>query len=118
MHATSKSKTSDGANLTRHAVARMSQRGIPTEMITLVLYFGRVVFIRGAVIHAIGRKEVERFRANNIDLSDCEGIQVVCSMDGAVITAYRNDDFRSLRTDRPRSKIRPPKYLRRCTAVD
>ena len=120
MHTIGTSTSSSCATLTRHAVARMSQRGIPLEITELVIEFGRVVCTRGAVIHAVGRKEVKRYQGENIDLSDCQGIQVVCSMDGDVITTYRNDDFRGLRLDRPHRRFRPPKVKARwhCTAAD
>lgn len=104
---TSESKSGSCTKMTRHAITRMRQRGIPTEFVELVMEFGRMVCTRGAVVHAIGRKEVERYREEQIDLSDCESVQVVCSMDGAVITAYRNENFRSLRSDRPRKRSRP-----------
>jgi len=103
--------TSNPANgdtrLTRHATERMAQRGIPSEVIENVIEYGRAVNMRGAVIHAIGRKEVERLRQNDLDLSASEGVQVVCSPDGTVLTVYRNHDFRGLRTSLGRSRVRP-----------
>lgn len=32
-----------------------------------------------------------------VDLSGVEGVQVVCSRDGAILTVYRNKNFRGLR---------------------
>jgi len=61
------------------------------------LAFGRKVHIRGACVHVIGRREVERYRRIGIALDASEGVQVVCGPDGAVLTAYRNRDFPGLR---------------------
>jgi hypothetical protein len=61
------------------------------------LRFGRVAHVRGGQIHAIGRKEVARYRQAGIDLTRYEGVQVVCAPDGAILTVYRNRDFRRLR---------------------
>jgi len=91
----------DSQCLTRHAWSRMCGRSLSPDMVRRVLSYGRVAHARGATIYAVGRKEVERFRAEEIDLSDVEGVQVVCSDTGAVITVYRNRDFRGLRP-RPR----------------
>ncbi len=88
------------ARLTRHAVERMSARRLSAKEIQTVLDYGRVVYARGASIHAIGRKEIERFERDGIDLFGLEGIQVVCTSDGSILTAYRNRDFRGLRPRR------------------
>ena len=90
--------------LTRHAWGRMCARGINIDLITAVLDYGRSSFIRGAQIFAIGRKEVAKFKEMGIDLTHCEGLQVVCSTDGWVLTAYKNHDFRGLRPRRRRGR--------------
>jgi hypothetical protein len=83
--------------LTDHALKRMTARGLSLDAVHAVMDYGRLVYTRGAAICAIGRKEVKRFARQGIDLSRYEGVQVVCSHDGAVMTAYRNRDFRGLR---------------------
>jgi hypothetical protein len=88
-------------DLTRHAWRRMYGRGFSLAIIDLALCYGRVVHVRGATIHVVGRKEVERCRQDGIDLSSVEGIQVVCADSGAILTVYRNRDLRALR---PRSR--------------
>ncbi len=104
----SSSNEKSETRLTRHATVRMIYRSIPPEVIESVIEYGRVVYTRGAMIHAIGRKEVERYRQEeDIDLSDCEGVQVVCSTDGAVLTVYRNHSFRGLRSGLGRGRFRP-----------
>ena len=92
---------SEKYKLTRHAWERMCGRGLSLDMVRRVLKWGRVVYVRGATIYAVGRKETERCQQDGIDLSDVEGVQVVCSHSGAVMTAYRNRSFRGLR---PRSR--------------
>jgi hypothetical protein len=87
--------------LTRHARERMSGRGLSADVIRLVLNYGRAAHIRGATIYAVGRKEVERHRKFDIDLSSLEGVQVVCTESGLILTVYRNRDLRGLR---PRSR--------------
>lgn len=99
----------DKSILTQHAGKRMLHRRIPGNAIDLVIEYGRVVFTRGAMIHAIGRNEVERYKKENVNLSECEGVQVICSMDGIVLTVYRNRNFRGLRTGLGRGRFRPRK---------
>jgi hypothetical protein len=92
---------SGGASpVTRHAWARMSARRIHLGAVRAALLYGRVAHVRGARIYAVGRKEVARYRRAGIALDDYEGVQVVCGQDGAILTAYRNRDFRGLRPRR------------------
>ena len=99
----------NNSKLTKHASKRMSQRRIPATAIDLVIEYGRVVFTRGAMIYAIGRNEVKQYKIEKAEISYCEGVQVVCSMDGVVLTAYRNQSFRGLRTGLGRGRYRPRK---------
>ena len=88
------------ANLTRltcHAEERMWARSITAIAVDAALIYGRVAHVRGAEIHALGRKEVEFLASEGIDLGRYEGVQVVCSAEGTIITVYRNSDFRGLR---------------------
>ncbi len=88
--------------LTHHAQQRMDMRGFSSSDVNQVLLYGRRVHVRGAVIYAVGRKEIAQYAELGIDLSDLDGLQVVCSNDGAIITVYRNRDFRGLRPKRRR----------------
>lgn len=90
-----------------HAWQRMRQRRISEAAVQATLEHGRVAHVRGAAIHAIGRKEVSAMQRQGIDLSDYEGIQVVCARDGEIMTAYRNQNFRGLR---PRGRRHLPRY--------
>ncbi|MXY81321.1 MAG: DUF4258 domain-containing protein [Gemmatimonadetes bacterium] len=82
---------------THHLCKRMAARGISETALSAVLKFGRMVYVRGAKIYVIGRKEVRAFLPKGIELADFEGIHVVCNLDGAIMTTYRNRDFRGLR---------------------
>ena len=101
-----------GIRLTMHASQRMNTRGIPESAVRATLMHGRVVHVRGAVIHAIGRKEVSRFQQRGIDLSRYEGVQIVCTPGGTILTVYRNRDFRGLR---PRHRTPHPPSDRNAT---
>ena len=83
--------------LTDHAHKRMSQRGLSEQAIDAALTYGRKVRARGAVIYAIGKKEVRKNLATGVDLRRFEGTQVVCLSDGTILTVYKNRDFSRLR---------------------
>lgn len=89
--------------LTKHAEARMNERRLSDSTVNMVMTYGRLVRVRGAEIFAIGRKEVEHYLGEGVDLGRFEGVQVVCSPDGAILTVYRNKNFRGLR---PRGRRR------------
>ena len=76
--------------LTKHARDRMSRRGIGLASINDALVYGRYAHVRGTDIYAVGRKEVKRLAKKGIDLRKSEGVHVVCSSEGAIVTAYRN----------------------------
>lgn len=92
--------------LTNHAKERMGTRGLRADAIEAVLAYGRVVYIRGADIYAVGRKEITRYSKEGIDLSAYDGIQVVVTSDGVILTVYRNRSFNGLR-DRHSYRRRP-----------
>lgn len=83
--------------LTNHAWERMTARTLNLEAVEAVFDYGRLVHVRGAEVYAIGRREVDFYAKMGIDLQLFEGIQVVCSPDGAILTVYRNRNFRGLR---------------------
>lgn len=81
----------------RHAEFRMCSRRISERAIEAVIKYGRVIHKRKAVIYAVGKREVKYYRQSGINLEPFEGIQVICSIEGKVITAYRNRDFYGLK---------------------
>jgi hypothetical protein len=90
--------------LTHHARRRMRHRALSAEAIALALAYGRVFWLRNADIYVIGRREVADAAGEGVDLSAHEGVQVVCTPEGVVLTTYRNRDFRSLRPRRRRPR--------------
>ena len=69
----------------------MCARRITLDGIRAALDYGRAVYTRGAVIYVLGRKEVKQCRRNHLDISRWNGLQVVCSGGGTILTAYRNE---------------------------
>jgi hypothetical protein len=94
--------------LTRHALIRMNARRFSPEAVDSVIAFGRIARTRGAEIHVLGRRQVREFASQGVDLRSLEGVHVVCSLDGTVLTVYRNHDLRDLKPRR-----RSPMYRRR-----
>lgn len=92
-------------DLTKHARERMGARRLSPEAVETALDHGRIVRVRGAEIYAVGRREVEKLSRDGIDISRFEGVQVVCSPQGAILTVYRNRDFSGLRPRRCRIHI-------------
>lgn len=85
--------------LTVHATLRSHGRRIPMDAIEAAFDFGRLVHVRGAEVYAIGRREVAEAERDGVDLSAYEGVHVICSVDGRVLTVYRNHDLSGLRRD-------------------
>ena len=92
--------------LTNHALQRIQSRTFSREAVAMVMAYGRLVRVRGAEIYAVGRREVVRYAQLGIDLGIAAGVQVVCARDGAIVTAYRNNDFSALRPRRGRPRRR------------
>jgi len=93
--------------LTDHARGRMGARGIPLAAVEAALRYGRVAHVRGAQIHAIGRREVNGLRARGVDVERFSGVHVVCSREGTILTVYRNHDLRGLKPGRRGRGNRP-----------
>ena len=103
----------DKRALTEHARQRMLARGIPPSAVAEVLKYGRSVFVRGARVFALGRKEIAKHAPLGVNLARLEGIQVVCRPEssGAIVTVYRNRNFRGLRP-KGRSRFQPRRRVR------
>ncbi|MFH1539284.1 MAG: DUF4258 domain-containing protein [bacterium] len=96
-----KNKSSGGTFcLTSHAMDRTGERGYSLEMLETVLTYGRVMYERGAKIFFLGKREVEIYKGENLNLIPYSGLHVVCSHDGAIMTVYRNHDIRPKRKRR------------------
>lgn len=85
------------ATLSVHAKKRMNARNLGIAAVKAALDFGRIVRTRGAVVYALGQKEVRRYSHIVKNLQRFEGVHVVCGADGTIITVYRNHSFKKLR---------------------
>ena len=94
-------------HVTRHAAIRMQQRAIPVRAVDAALIYGRQIQAKGVIFCVIGRKEVKRYAALDVDLSAIEGLQVLVDSDGTVVTAYRNRDLHAIRATPRRSHRHP-----------
>ena len=81
----------------KHAVKRSSQRGIKPRHVANILKFGRKKHQNGAVYYSIGRREVDKYKSICPGLKEMNGMHLVTSLNGAVITLFRNKDFRLIR---------------------
>jgi hypothetical protein len=88
--------------LSLHARERMATRGLRADAVDAALAYGRIACVRGAEIYAIGRKEVARYAKEGVDLAAYDGVQVVVTVDGTILTVYRNRSFTGLRDRRSR----------------
>jgi hypothetical protein len=79
-----------------HAMKRMYENGLSRKSIGLALRHGEPVYDRGARIYRVGKKHVRHVQS--ADLRGIEGLQVVSSHDGVVVTVYMNRDFRTPKT--------------------
>ncbi len=101
---------SEGYALSEHALKRMRMRGLPAEALRAALWYGRVIHTRAAEFYVIGHQEVHHYATEGIDLSAYEGVHVVCSPDGHIVTVYRNRDLSLLR---PRTRRFRPRWQHR-----
>lgn len=83
--------------LTKHAAVRMRQRGVSSRAVDAALTYGRQIRARGATYCVVGHKEVQNYARFGIDLSEAEGVQVLLSQDGAVVTVYRSHDLHAIK---------------------
>lgn len=91
---------SPAPRVTAHARTRMSQRAIRPDVLDLAMLFGREVHAANAVFVVVGHREVIEAREDGIDIEFLDGIHVVCSRRGAVITVYRDRSLRALQRAR------------------
>ena len=77
--------------VSQHADMRGAQRNISHRYMELVLEYGRCLRASNAKHHFFGEREVERFLETlGSIVFRLEGILVIESQDGTVLTVYRN----------------------------
>jgi len=87
--------------LSDHARKRAKNRSIPENAVETCLSWGRQVRqVGNDEVHFIGRKEIEAAKKQDVDLSDYDGLAVVTSKDGVVITIMWADSPRKLQAPR------------------
>lgn len=72
----------------------MDQRRITAADISAVMKYGRLFYARGAVYHVLGRREIKRLLPI-VELQHLDGVHVICSHEGIVITVYRDKGFQT-----------------------
>lgn len=93
-------------SLSTHAKMRMQQRGIGRNQLEHVLRYGRAVRAHGgASFYVLGRKETQRDGAHDADLLDAEGVHLILSAEGVVITVYRSHALRKLRFQKQHRRV-------------
>lgn len=90
----------DELSMSQHAAIRVSSRRLPSEAMEVVFRYGREVHTRGAVVFVVGRKEVHLAHRRGLDLTKFEGVHMVCSVEGIVLTAYRSSNLKALKPSR------------------
>jgi len=82
-------------DLTDHAAIRMQQRRISTSDIDAAMSYGSLYETRDAAIFVVGRREIREHDRVPEVTADLNGLHVICTPDtGAVITVYRDPDFK------------------------
>ena len=79
--------------LTEHAKRRANSRGISESTIELVISIGRYAYGNNAIYFWLGKKEVKKYIKIIPNITKYEGVVVVASLDGDVITTYKNRRF-------------------------
>jgi len=88
-----------------HAALRESQRGITSKQLTLAYRYGRIAESRRANFYVIGKKEILQHAKKEPALIEMEGLQLIVSNDGVILTAYKNKDLRKIRPYKKRKDI-------------
>lgn len=98
-----------GIPWTRHARMRSDARHLPPAVVEDVLDFGRRVHLRHVDCLVVGRREVKRAGAAGRDIRRAEGVHLILSPSGRLVTLYRD---RSLATVRRLAREAHPRGLR------
>lgn len=83
-------------HLSHHAWQRMCQYGLSPQHVLMGLTHGRIVHTRNAAIYVIGKKEIERDRQHRRAMSRLNGLRIVTSENGTIMTITVNPNLRNL----------------------
>lgn len=78
----------DSYEFTPHALMRMAQRGLSVEDVRYVLRYGTLMYAGAAVVFFLGRMDIPKPDRRQYERLD--GVAVVTSYEGWVITVWRN----------------------------
>lgn len=79
--------------LSTHAYKRSIQRGIKQKTVAHILRFGRKKYQNNAIYYSVGRKEIKKYSQVCPALKEMNGMHLVMSTTGTVLTLFRNKDF-------------------------
>lgn len=86
--------------LTAHVQKRMQTRRISLDAIAAAIDFGRVSYHGTAMLFTIGHNEVKRHCKEEPNMSQYQGVQVVCE-GKYIVTVYRKYAFLAKKAKRP-----------------
>lgn len=97
-------RATDVVSLTRHARKRGARRNVAPDAVEYVLEHGRMIQRTGVLFFFLGRRDIPSCDRCASWSSRLEGVIVIISREGAVITVYR--DRRGLRAIERKMKYR------------
>ncbi len=83
--------------LSIHAYKRRLQRGIQQQHIAHLFRFGRKRYQNNAIYYSIGNKEIKKYAKTCPTLKEMNGFHLVTTLNGVVLTQFRNRDFSLLK---------------------
>lgn len=95
------------AKLSHHARQRSAQSNLLAHDLELVRRYGVLEHRTGVLFYFVRRRDVHRYRTVEPRLARLEGVVMIQSLDGVVITVYRNRHaLRQIRR-KPKARVRP-----------
>jgi hypothetical protein len=76
--------------LTKHATMRRAQRAISSSAVAIAIQAGLQRQLDGCVVFFLGRRQLEGLKLEPQELERLEGVTVILSREGRVITTYKN----------------------------
>ena len=75
---------------TEHAEKRRAQRNLTSEELDIILTYGQCYYRTGAVFYFLGRDDLPPDLQKNDRYAKLEGTTLITTLNGDIITAYRN----------------------------
>jgi hypothetical protein len=93
------------AQLSRHAKHRSAQSNLLAHDLELVRRYGVLERRTGVLFYFVRKRDVERYRGIEPRLVRLEGVVMIMSLDGVVITVYRNRNALKQIRRKPKSRL-------------